>query len=155
MPFVLDDALHLVYTCGPTVVMRCDPGTGALAVIAESDAPGEASAFRGGSQGVAVDDGFLFAVHEVQRAPRSLLYLHRFVLLDGSLRLAAVSPRFTFTGDHVEFCAGMARRGEELVLSFGVSDAAAGLAVVPLGAAVALLEPVWHAEQPTDQDDGD
>ena len=34
----------------------------------------------------------------------------------------------------------MALRGDELVLSFGVSDAAAGLAVVALGEVLGLLE---------------
>ena len=63
-------------------------------------------------------------------AAPTLRYLHRFVLLDERLALAALSPPFTFTSDRVEFCAGMARRGDELVLSFGVSDAAAGLAVL-------------------------
>jgi predicted GH43/DUF377 family glycosyl hydrolase len=127
--------------------MRCDTATGALEVVSRSEAPEEAGAFRGGSQGVEIDGGVLFAVHEVRRGPRSLLYVHRFVLLGPDLRLAAISPRFTFAGDHVEFCAGMARRDDELVLSFGVSDAAAGLAVVGLSEVVALLEPVWHADR--------
>jgi predicted GH43/DUF377 family glycosyl hydrolase/tetratricopeptide (TPR) repeat protein len=155
MPFVRDGALHLVYSCGPTVVLRCDTATGELEVVSESTAPPEAEAFRGGSQGVEVDGGLLFVVHEVRRAPRSLLYLHRFVMLDDDLRLASASPPFTFTQDHVEFCAGMARHGDELVLSFGVSDAAAGLAVVPLAGVVALLDPVWHADRHPRQDESD
>ncbi|HXP36941.1 MAG TPA: hypothetical protein VN817_04165, partial [Solirubrobacteraceae bacterium] len=63
------------------------------------------------------------------------------------LRLAAATPRFTFAADRVEFCAGMALRGGELVLSFGVSDAAAGLAVLALEDVLALLEPL-AASQP-------
>jgi hypothetical protein len=148
MPFVRDGELHLVYTCGPTVVLRCDTATGALEVVAESAGPDAARPLRGGSQGVPVDDGMLFVVHEVRRAPRSLLYLHRFVLIGHDVRLAALSPPFSFTGDHVEFCAGLARHADELVLSFGVSDAAAGLAVVPLGQALAILEPVWDPGRP-------
>ena len=61
-------------------------------------------------------------------------------MLDERLSMRALSRPFTFTSDRVEFCAGMALRGDELVLSFGVSDAAAGLAVVSLDEALGLLE---------------
>lgn len=142
MPLVIEDSLHFVYSCGPTIVLRCDPGNGDVQTVAEHDAPGFAADLRGGSQGVRVDDGYLFVVHEVDRSGSMLRYLHRFVLLDESLRLAAASRTFRFTSDRVEFCAGMARRDGDLVLSFGVSDAAAGLAVVSLPEALGLLEPL-------------
>jgi hypothetical protein len=148
MPFVAGGELLIVYRCGPTIVLRCDPATGELTRRAEHDAPEPADEFRGGSQGVAVDgEGHLFVVHEVDRSGTALRYLHRFLMLDGSLHLSSVSPPFTFTSDRVEFCAGMARRADELVLSFGVSDAAAGLAVLPLREALALLEP-WGGRPP-------
>ena len=91
----------------------------------------------------AVDGGHLFVVHEVDRRGATLRYLHRFLMLDESLAMTAVSQPFTFTSDRVEFCAGMARRDDELVLSFGVSDAAAGLGLVSIADALALLEP-WE-----------
>ncbi|HTA37145.1 MAG TPA: hypothetical protein VK761_10545, partial [Solirubrobacteraceae bacterium] len=140
MPFVHDGELHFLYSCSPTVVLRCDVRSGAIEQVAESEAP-DADGFRGGSQGVRVEDGHLFVIHETVREARVLRYLHRFVLLDEQLRLTALTPRFTFTGDSVEFCAGMAARGDDLVLSFGVSDAAAGLAVLPRQAALELLQP--------------
>ncbi|HXP28497.1 MAG TPA: hypothetical protein VN804_01970, partial [Solirubrobacteraceae bacterium] len=146
MPFVRDSELHFLYSCSPTIVLRCDVETGAVEQVSESDAP-EADGFRGGSQGVRVEDGHLFVIHETVREARLLRYLHRFVLLDDQLRLAALTPRFTFTGDSVEFCAGMAVRGDDLVLSFGVSDAAAGLAVLPLPAVLGLLEPTGSLQR--------
>ena len=142
MPFVADGALHVVYSCGPTVVLRCDTDTGAVEEVARHYAPDEAHHFRGGSQGVALDAGHLFVIHEVDRAEAMLRYLHRFVLLDGDFALAGISAPFTFTSDRVEFCAGMARHGNDLVLSFGVSDAAAGLAVLSAQDALDLLEPL-------------
>jgi predicted GH43/DUF377 family glycosyl hydrolase len=42
----------------------------------------------------------------------------------------------------------MARRDHELVLSFGVSDAAAGLAVVSLDEVLALLQPTGEQAYP-------
>jgi predicted GH43/DUF377 family glycosyl hydrolase len=142
MPFQRLGTPHLLYSCGPTIVLRCDPERGAVAEVSRREAPQEAANLRGGSQGVEVDAGHLFVVHEVDYREHALRYVHRFVLLDGELSLAALSRPFSFTSDRVEFCAGMARRGDELVLSFGVSDAAAGLATLELGQALALLEPV-------------
>jgi predicted GH43/DUF377 family glycosyl hydrolase len=142
MPFAIDDTLHVLYRCGPTTVLRLDSAGRDARLIAEHDAPAAAHALRGGSQGLPVQDGELFVAHEVDADGPGLRYLHRFVLLGHDLRLSALSPPFTFTSDRVEFCAGIAQRGEEIVLSFGISDAAAGLAVLGLDQALALLEPV-------------
>jgi tetratricopeptide (TPR) repeat protein len=141
MPFVIDGSLHAVYTCGPTIVLRCDPSTGDVEVVRKSLAPRIAAAFRGGSQGIEVDGGHLFVVHEVDRGERLLRYMHRFVLLGEDLALAAISSPFSFTLDRIEFCAGMALANDELVMSFGVSDAAAGLATISLDEALLMLEP--------------
>lgn len=141
MPFVRDGVLHFVYSCGPTVVLGCDPQTGRTWFVSETPAPARASELRGGSQGIVLDDGsWLFTVHEVDRSSATARYLHRFVRLDRELRLDRVSQPFTFTSDRVEFCGGMARRADQLVLSFGVSDAASGLAVVELGEVLELLD---------------
>ena len=140
MPMVVGGELLLLYRCGPTIVLRCDIDTGELERVADGDGSALADELRGGSQGVSVPGGHLFVVHEVARRESALRYLHRFVMLDERLSLSGISRPFTFTSDRVEFCAGMARRGEELVLSFGVSDAAAGLAVVSLAEVLELLE---------------
>ena len=143
MPFVLDNALHFVYRCSPTVVLRCDHTTGRTTLVRDDDTPIVTSDLRGGSQGVPLDNGsFLFAVHEVDRRTDRPCYVHRFIRLGEGLEFDAISEPFTFTSDRVEFCGGMARRGDELILSFGVSDAAAGLAVLDLGEAVGLLRPL-------------
>jgi tetratricopeptide (TPR) repeat protein/GR25 family glycosyltransferase involved in LPS biosynthesis len=142
MPFVADGALHVLYSCEPTVVFRCDPKSGTLERVARHQGPREAAAFRGGSQGIPTESGFLFVVHEAAHANGRREYLHRFVLLDRAHRLAAVSPHFRFAGPGTEFCAGLARRDADLLLTFGVGDRAAGLAVVAADEALASLEPV-------------
>ena len=81
MPFVRDDALHLVYSCAPTVVFRCDTNDGSLATVTDHEAPPVASYLRGGSQGLPQDDGgFLFVVHETYFAPERR-YSHRLLRL--------------------------------------------------------------------------
>jgi hypothetical protein len=134
---------RIVYSCGPTVVLGCDPAGGPPELVSEYAAPVWTHGLRGGSQGVAVAGGHLFVVHEALPGPvLGRRYVHRLVLIDEHLRLAAASPRFTFTGADVEFCAGMARRGDELVLSFGVGDRVAMLALIGEEDALAILEQV-------------
>ncbi len=140
MPFLVDGAFHLLYSSGPTVVLRCDPATGIVELVSEREAPSIAHDFRGGSQGVEIDGGYLFVIHEVDHSERALRYLHRFIMLDDHLSLAGISRPFSFTSDRIEFCAGMASQGGELILSFGVSDAAAGLATLAVDEALGLLE---------------
>jgi tetratricopeptide (TPR) repeat protein len=144
MPFVRDEKLHFVYSCSPMVVYRCDHRTGRLTQVTQSQSPTFASAFRGSSQGLPLDDGgYLFVIHERYQQPdgdRS--YLHRFIRIGDDLRLNAVSRPFKFTDEVREFCAGAAIRGNELVLSFGQKNQAAYLAVLPFAGALGLLEPM-------------
>lgn len=141
MPFVADGELRLLYSCVPTVVLRCDVDSGETEVLHRSDGPAGLEHLRGGSQGVALDrGGWCFVVHEVDRSGGRPRYLHRFLELSPELEVVAVSAPFTFAGDPVEFCAGMARHGSDLVLSFGISDAAAGLAVVGVDEVDQLLQ---------------
>jgi glycosyltransferase involved in cell wall biosynthesis/predicted GH43/DUF377 family glycosyl hydrolase len=142
MPFVMGAELGFVYGCAPTIVLRLDRSTGTVDEIARNPAPRYAADLRGGSQGLWVGDGFLFVVHEVWPEDRGRSYTHRFVLLDESYRLTGISPRFRFVSRGVEFCAGLARRGDDLLLSFGVGDRAACLAVVDKDEALGLLDPV-------------
>jgi len=147
MPFLFDGELHYLYGCGPTVTLRCDRRTGRLALAAERAGPRGAEAYRGSSQGVPIGSGrTLFVVHELDQRTPQPIYRHRFVLLGPDLSLKSVSRPFTFTGERIEFCGGAARRGDELVLSFGVADSASYLAVLPMEAALELLEPVGSAE---------
>ena len=140
MPFVRDGSLHFVYSCGPTVVLGCDPSTGSTEVVHDAPGPPVLAPLRGGSQGVDLDDGsWLFVVHEVDRSSGTARYLHRFLRLSTDLVVDGLTEPFTFTSDRVEFCGGMARHGDDLVLSFGVSDAAAGLALVALDEVLARL----------------
>jgi hypothetical protein len=141
MPFVHDGHLDLLYACEPTRVLRHDVGRGLTTTVAAHGGPDVAREFRGGSQGLPVAGGFLFVVHQVDRSGPTVRYLHRFVRFDDALALTSLSPAFSFTGDEIEFCAGMARHGDDLVLSFGVGDAAAGLALVSLAEVERLLEP--------------
>jgi hypothetical protein len=142
MPFAAHGGTGIVYSCGPTRILRLDPGSGRVRPGEETGAPAWTAGLRGGSQGLPVEGGHLFAVHEVLWEDGGRLYVHRLVLIDGAGRLAAASRRFSFTGDPIEHCAGIARRGERLVFSFGVGDRSAALALLPESEALSMPEPV-------------
>lgn len=143
VPLLIADELRFVAHCRPTVILRYDERRGAVEEMSRRPGPMIATDFRGGSQAVAVDSGFLFVVHEsVDLEDGGRVVPHRFVLLDHRAAIAAVSPQFFFDGRGLEFCAGLARRGDRLVASYGVEDREARLAEMSLAEVLPLLDPV-------------
>src|SRR5215210_3856905 len=63
------------------------------------------------------------------------------VWFDSEWRLARLSSPFHFQVQGVEFAAGLTRRGDELIVSYGVWDRDAWLARVPLTEVLSLLAP--------------
>lgn len=113
-------------------------------VTAHAASPLVARGFRGGSQLVPVDDGrWIAIVHEVAHSSGRRVYEHRFVEFDEGedWAITRVSPPFAFLSPRtIEFCAGLAIDGDDLVASFGVNDAEAWLARVPLDQVLGMLE---------------
>jgi hypothetical protein len=96
----------------------------------------------GGSQLLRTPAGWLGVCHEAAipaGGPRT--YLHRFFLLDPKWRLAGLCEPFSFTGEPIEFCAGLAldQDGQRLLLSFGVNDAQAFIGTVDLNRVLGVL----------------
>lgn len=108
--------------------------------------PRAAAGYRGGSQLVDVGNGHHLAIiHEVAVDDDGRrIYEHRFVLYaeaDG-WAVQKVSPLFYFREHRtIEFCAGLARRGDRLVATFGVRDAEAWATTLDLDELAAILEP--------------
>lgn len=137
-----DAGPRFVYGCSPTVVVRYDDASGAVVPESIQPAPIIARRFSGGSQVLAIADGFLGVVHESARfADGARLYTHRWVWFDAAWRLARLSPPFVFQELGVEFAAGLAQRDDELVISYGVWDREAWLATVPIAEVLSLLAP--------------
>jgi tetratricopeptide (TPR) repeat protein len=137
-----DDALRFVYSAAPTILLRYDDETGNVVPEREHPAPPIARAFSGGSQIIPVDDGWLCLIHEsVRFEDGGRVYTHRWLWFDAGWRLATLSPPFIFQELGVEFAAGLARRGDELIVSYGVWDREAWLGAVDLAEVLALLAP--------------
>lgn len=145
MPIAWDGAPALVYSCRPTRIIAIDPETGRTEAGPEWPGSRPLSWLRGSSQGVPFDGGVLFVVHEsvqLSEVPFVWRYPHRFLWMDASLQVQRVSDQFFFLAPGVEFCAGLAHRGRDLLVSFGSEDRDAWIALVSADAVRQMLAPV-------------
>ncbi|MGH2614205.1 MAG: glycosyltransferase, partial [Thermomicrobiales bacterium] len=143
-----DDILRFIYTSYPTVITRYDDDAGAAVPEMIQPGPLIARRFSGGSQAIPLDGGRLCLVHEaVNFDDGGRVYTHRWVWFDAAWRLAKLSAPFLLHERGIEFAGGLARRGDDLVISYGVWDREAWLATVPLTEIVPLLTPPLDPNQ--------
>jgi glycosyltransferase involved in cell wall biosynthesis len=138
MPLVAGETLRFIRLCDPTHVV--DEAARTIAVTTPGVA---ADDFRGGSQAVAFEGGWLAIIHEVLAGAHEgqRIYHHRFVWFDAANALGAVSRPFYFHRKGVEFAAGLAWHpdGRRLLISYGVADCEAWLGTVDPGEIRAAL----------------
>lgn len=119
---------RFLYLCDPTITIDVDPFDGKPTVEVARHQPSRClTGFRGSSQLIPYEDGWLCVTHEVTWRPERV-YLHRFVRFDSSYRITEISEPFYFQHIGIEFCAGLTLDGDRLVASYGVNDASAHLA---------------------------
>jgi len=141
MPIVGTSAF--IYSCweaGRVATVRRDGWQWVIEHHAES--PAIARGWRGGSQLVDIGDGrWLALVHEVADDTGGRIYEHRFVLFnDDEWRIVGWSPAFAFRESRaIEFAAGLARRGDQLVATFGVRDAEAWMAEMSVAEVLSMI----------------
>jgi predicted GH43/DUF377 family glycosyl hydrolase len=89
---------------------------------------------RGGSQIIAVPGGWLSVVHHAHlvgtEGNERRHYRHRIIYYDAEWNAVASSREFFFQFVGIEFCAGVARHRDGIVLSYGVEDRVARLATI-------------------------
>lgn len=92
------------------------------------------SGFRGSAAPIPWDGGWLYVIHEVTNrtvnGKNEYFYLHRFCWMTSEYVLNKISDLFFLDTLGVEFCCGMTTRDDGVILSFGVKDNVAKLAVV-------------------------
>jgi len=129
---ILDKPFHFVKWTSPTEVVRTWPDKPARCEQVSLD-PGltPPKDQRGGSHVVRWGDTYIAITHEVDLFKNYLgqkdgIYRHRLVVWDEQFNLIGLSPEpFTFLEARIEFVAGAARYGEDLLISFGLQDNAA------------------------------
>ncbi len=127
MPQVVGNELRFVCTVDPTRVL-----TEAGVVLRDEPAALAAEDFRGGSQAIPFDDGWLMVIHQAEVVNDKRRYLHRFIWFDGDNIFRRLSRRFYMRQVGYEFVAGMAwhPNADRIVISFSVHDTEPHLAVV-------------------------
>src|SRR5262249_26977213 len=141
MPRVVGDTLQFIYHCDPTRLVDADARN-----ISEAAPPIAAHQFRGGTQAIPFDGGWLALIHEVRIRDGQRYYRHRFVWFDAAARLRRVSRPFFFQIRGVEFAAGLAWHpdGKRLMITYGVADSEAWIATVDADEVQGLLEDAEH-----------
>jgi predicted GH43/DUF377 family glycosyl hydrolase len=132
------DSARFIYATSPTMIFdlveRSDDAEASPRHVI--DLPADASfghgRLRGGSQAVRVDGGWIFLVHDVVFPGSGRIYLHRFVYLNDQLKLISMTDPFYFEQIGIEFCAGLASIGSQLVASYAVNDGDARLGIFDL-----------------------
>lgn len=144
MPQVVADQLRFVYALDP-VRMLTEIGEVAL----EQTPHVAADSFRGGTQLVPLDGGWLMVIHEWQILKTRRHYFHRFVWLDADHRLKRLSRRFYFRRVASEFAAGLALHPDEnrLVIAFGTDDHDPVLGIVDVADVLMTLMSVEEHRQ--------
>jgi tetratricopeptide (TPR) repeat protein len=138
--------LFFVYSIAPTVVLHLDLATREVTQVARRRVSSSARYLRGGGQVLPVANGWLAIGHEaVVFDDGARAYSHRWVWFDAGWRLRRISPGFFLRERGIEFVAGLAQNGDELLLSFGVQDREAWCGRVALAEVLSMLEPVKQA----------
>lgn len=141
MPQVDGEHLRFVYLCDPTRIVDEQGRT-----VSQASPAIFARRFRGGSQLIAFDGGWLALIHEVHWRPAEnrRFYMHRFVWFDAANALRRVSRPFHFHRKGVEFAAGLAWHpdGRRLLISYSVSDSEAWIATAEAAEVAAILDDV-------------
>ena len=146
MPCVREDELYLFYSTPPLEVYvysggELRPAAEKLGVNPKSRiAPIRGSLLSGSSQVIPWEDGWLAVTHHRRKAPllkkllmkhitrdsdyqlKKVLFDHYLLRFDEAFNLLQRSEAFQFEVKGVEFCAGIATKGQRVVISYGVRD---------------------------------
>lgn len=131
MPIVGMDNPTLLYKCSPTKVVEVDDA-GHISVVRSSVPSIDMSNWNGGSEVMPHDGGWIFVVHEsVAFVDKPRVYWHRFVWMDNDFVIRKYTNPFVFTKIGIEYCAGLTRRGQSFLLTFGIDDRKAAFCEIP------------------------
>jgi glycosyltransferase involved in cell wall biosynthesis len=136
MPLVCGDELRFITSCDPVCVVNEQART-----VTETTPSIAADLFRGGSQAIGFDRGWLALIHEVSGQAGARSHWHRFVWFDAECALRGVSRRFCLQQPGVEVASGFAWHpdGERLLITFGINDCEAWIATVEAEEVRAIL----------------
>ena len=123
--------LRFVVSIAPTVVLAYEHLTGAVDVEVRLAAPAIARHLQGSSQAIPWNGGRLGLARDMVPMPGGRpIALHRWVWFEPGWRLERISAPFVFIERGAEIATGLAARDGRVIITFGVGDREAKLAVV-------------------------
>lgn len=133
---VLDNPFQFVKWTNPTEIVQVDIENDNCQTVKIKTKRDIDVDLRGGSQVIKWRNYYLAVTHEVdlfnnEAGRKDAVYRHRFVLWDKNWKLLRWTRDFSLMSGHVEFCAGLAHRDNEFILSFGFQDNAAYILKFP------------------------
>lgn len=134
---ILDKPFHFVKWTNPTEVVKVDPVNKTCQTVKLSNEVYELQRdLRGGSQVIRIGNFYVACTHEViffdsKVGRKDAIYLHRFVVWDDNFSIVRLSKEFSFMGGDVEFCAGMSKHRDDILLTFGFQDNASYIIRIP------------------------
>ena len=143
---ILDRPYHFVKWTSPTEIVKADPTKPKSEAVIQKYNRIPLSDQRGGSHLVPYGDVYLSVTHEVGLFKNYLnqkdgFYRHRLIVWDKDLNIIGVSPEeFSFLDARIEFAAGLAVLGKDLLISFGFQDNCAFVLRVPEAVVEEMIE---------------
>jgi hypothetical protein len=129
LPFLDQGVLKHIYSHNPFTI--ASPDNDVPLVKQEQDL--DLSHFRGGASPIWFKDRWLWIVHEVFAMPGETKrkYYHRWVWSDKDFKEIEFSKPFILEKPQIEFIAGLAKLGDDVLIGYGIEDKEAWLGVVP------------------------
>jgi tetratricopeptide (TPR) repeat protein len=141
VPVVNQDKLILLYQLDPIQVYSYDIETGEPTQIANHTTSFDFTSYRGGSQLIPFQNGYLYIVHQIGFQQKRYYY-HRFIYLNSNFEFVSQTPLFYFFERGIEFVCGLAISycSNYLYITFGIGDKKAYLVELSAIEIVELLK---------------
>jgi len=141
-PFVENNELYILYSSEPTIILKPDLETGQCEIIKKIETTYDYSRYRGSSQLLPYNNGYLYIIHEVTFRDNRRYYLHRFVFMDSNHKIQQVSPIFYLVNKTIEFVSGMSydHLKQNVYITLGYEDKKAYLVKLAITEIEYLLE---------------
>lgn len=127
---ILDKPYHFLKWTSPTEVVKASPNESFCEQVFLRQAILPPKDQRGSSHLVPWGNLYISISHEVNLwqnylKQKDAIYRHRLLVWDQELNLVGMTKEFSFLDARIEFCAGAAKYGDDLLISFGFQDNAA------------------------------
>lgn len=127
---ILDKPYHLWKWCNPVEIVCADPVNKTNRQVFLGNEYFFDRDQRGGGQVIPFEDGYLMLTHETslystEMGRKNGTYRHRFIHWSKDWQVKAKTEIFSFLDAKIEFAAGLAEKGDDLLITFGFQDNAA------------------------------